>query len=76
MAYHDAMIAKWATLSAGTTAQKLAQLNAATATGAAVPMVIAAHRCDGRRDARPAGHLSRNLVVRRLRLRRNRELQF
>jgi len=74
MAYHDAMIAKWATLSAGTTAQKLAQLNAATATGAAV--LIAAHRCDGRRDARPAGHLSRNLVVRRLRLRRNRELQF
>jgi hypothetical protein len=75
MAYHDAMIVKWATLSAGTTAQKLAQLNVATATGAADPM-IATHRCDGRCDASPAGHLSRNLVVRRLRLRRNRELQF
>ena len=31
MAYYDAMVAKWATLNPGTTANKLAQLNAATA---------------------------------------------
>lgn len=31
MAYYDAMIAKWGTLSPGTTAAKLSQLNAATA---------------------------------------------
>lgn len=35
MAYYDLMIAKWATLTPGTTANKLAQLNAATATGTA-----------------------------------------
>lgn len=39
MAYYDAMIAKWATLS-GTTAQKLAAINALTVAGPAVPMVI------------------------------------
>lgn len=33
MAYYDALIAKWATLTPGTTAQKLAQLNAITITG-------------------------------------------
>lgn len=33
MAYYDALIAKWATLTPGTTAQKLAQLNAMTVTG-------------------------------------------
>lgn len=33
MAYYDALIAKWATLTPGTTAQKLAQLNAVTVTG-------------------------------------------
>lgn len=37
MAYYDALITKWATLSPGSTAQKLAQLNAATGTGPAVP---------------------------------------
>lgn len=31
MAYYDAMVAKWATLNPGTTAAKLAQLNASTA---------------------------------------------
>lgn len=30
MAYYDALIAKWATLTPGTTAQKLAQINALT----------------------------------------------
>jgi hypothetical protein len=44
MAYYDAMIAKWATLNPGTTAAKLAALNAATATGAAIPMVIPTYK--------------------------------
>lgn len=34
MAYYDALIAKWATLTPGTTAVKLAQLNSITVTGA------------------------------------------
>jgi hypothetical protein len=33
MAYYDALIAKWATLTPGTTAAKLAQLNAMTVSG-------------------------------------------
>lgn len=33
MAYYDALIAKWATLTPGTAAQKLVQLNAMTVTG-------------------------------------------
>lgn len=33
MAYYDALVAKWATLTPGTTAQKLAQLNAIVVTG-------------------------------------------
>jgi hypothetical protein len=33
MAYYDALIAKWATLTPGTTAAKLAQINAMTVTG-------------------------------------------
>lgn len=33
MAYYDALIAKWATLTPGTTAAKLAQINALTVTG-------------------------------------------
>jgi hypothetical protein len=33
VAYYDALVAKWATLGAGTTAQKLTALNALTATG-------------------------------------------
>lgn len=39
MAYYDALIAKWATLTPGTTAQKLAQLNAMTVTGS-IPTTI------------------------------------
>ncbi len=41
MAYYDAMISKWNTLGAGTTAQKLAALNAATATGTAQKAILA-----------------------------------
>lgn len=33
MAYYDALVAKWATLTPGTTAQKLAQINAIVVTG-------------------------------------------
>jgi len=39
MAYYDALIAKWATLS-GTTAQKLAAVNAATVAAPADPAII------------------------------------
>lgn len=44
MAYYDALVTKWATLTPGTTAAKLAQVNAATATGAAVPMLIPTYK--------------------------------
>lgn len=41
MAYYDALITKWATLSPGTTAQKLAVLNAITvAKGSANPAIL------------------------------------
>lgn len=40
MAYYDALVAKWATLAPGTTAAKLAQINALTVTGAAIPMIV------------------------------------
>lgn len=40
MSYYDALIAKWATLSPGTTQQKLDQINALTVTGPAVPMIV------------------------------------
>lgn len=33
MAYYDALVSKWATLTPGTTAQKLAQINTSTLTG-------------------------------------------
>src|SRR5690348_13396070 len=39
MAYYDALIAKWATLT-GTTAAKLAAINVLTVTGPAKPMII------------------------------------
>lgn len=39
MAYYDALIAKWATLTPGTTAAKLAQINAMTASGS-IPTTI------------------------------------
>lgn len=41
MAYYDALVAKWPTLTPGTTAQKLAQLNALTvATGAPARCIL------------------------------------
>lgn len=40
MAYYDALIAKWATLNPGTTEAKLAQINALTVTGAAIPLIV------------------------------------
>lgn len=40
MAYYDALIAKWATLTPGTTAAKLAQINALTVTGDAIPLIV------------------------------------
>jgi hypothetical protein len=39
MAYYDALIAKWATLTPATTAAKLAQLNAST-TVVSVPALL------------------------------------
>lgn len=39
MAYYDALITKWSTLTPGTAAQKLAQLNAMTVTGS-IPTTI------------------------------------
>lgn len=44
MAYYDALIAKWATLTPGTTAAKLAQINAITVAGAAQAMIIPTYR--------------------------------
>lgn len=44
MAYYDALIAKWATLAPGTTAEKLAAINALTVTGPAIPMIIKTHQ--------------------------------
>jgi hypothetical protein len=40
MAYYDALIAKWAQAPAGTNDQKLAWVNAQTATGAAIRMIV------------------------------------
>ncbi len=40
MAYYDALIAHWPTLTPGTTAAKLAQLNGQTVAGAAVPAFL------------------------------------
>ena len=39
MAYYDALISKWATLTPGTTAQKLAQINSLTVAGS-IPTTI------------------------------------
>lgn len=40
MAYYDALIAKWATLSPGTTQQRLGVINALTENGPAQPMIV------------------------------------
>jgi hypothetical protein len=44
MTYYDALVAKWATLTPGTTAAKLSQINALTVTGTAVPMVVPTYK--------------------------------
>lgn len=41
MAYYDALIAKWPSLTPGTTAQKLAQLNALTVPATALKAILA-----------------------------------
>src|SRR4051812_16033633 len=38
--YYDALIAKWGTLTPGTTAAKLAQINAITVTGTAIKAIL------------------------------------
>lgn len=43
MAYYDALIAKWATLTPGTTEAKLAQINALMVTGPAIPLIVDSH---------------------------------
>jgi hypothetical protein len=50
MAYYDAFKAKWAQAPAGTTQQKLAWVNAQTATGAAIPMLVPATEIYNRVD--------------------------
>ena len=40
MAYYDALIAKWPTLTSGTTAAKITQINAIKVNGDAVPMIV------------------------------------
>ena len=44
MAYYDALIAKWPSVTGATTAAKLANLNSQTVTGSAVPMVIPTYK--------------------------------
>lgn len=44
MAYYDALVTKWGTLTPGTTANKLAQVNAATANGTATPMIVPTYK--------------------------------
>lgn len=43
MAYYDAFVVKWATF-AGSTNSKLAQVNAALATGPAIPMIVPTYK--------------------------------
>jgi len=50
MAYYDALIAKWAQAPAGTNDQKLAWVNAQTATGPAVPMIVSYYELYNRID--------------------------
>lgn len=44
MAYYDALIAKWGTLTPGTTAAKLAEINALTVPGPAAPLIVPTYR--------------------------------
>lgn len=42
--YYDPLIAKWPTLTPGTTAAKLTQINAITVAGAATPMIVPTYK--------------------------------
>lgn len=44
MAYYDALVAKWGTLTPGTTAAKLTQINSITVSGSAVTMVVPTYK--------------------------------
>lgn len=44
MAYYDALAAKWATLTPGTTTAKLTQINAATVTGTTITMIVPTYK--------------------------------
>lgn len=44
MSRYDALIAKWATLTPGTTDQKLTQVNGLTVNGTATPMIVPTYR--------------------------------
>lgn len=59
MAYYDALIAKWATLS-GTTQQKLDAINALTVTGSAEPMIIPTYSIYNLIDPTEWGSVSAN----------------
>lgn len=58
MAYYDALITKWATLTPGTTAAKLAQINALTVAGQAISMVIPTYKIYNLIDAAEFGALT------------------
>lgn len=57
MAYYDALIAKWATLT-GSTASKLSQINALTVAGPAAPLIVPTYRIFNVLDATEFGALS------------------
>lgn len=51
MAYYDALIAKWATLTPGTTVDKLAQINALTVPGPNAQLILPTYRIYNVMDA-------------------------
>lgn len=64
MAYYDALITKWATLTPGTTAAKLAQINAITVAGPAAALLIPTYRLFNVIDPTEFGALSAALQQR------------
>lgn len=64
MAYYDALIAKWATLTPGTTQQKLDQINAITVAGPTAPLVVPTYRIFNVIDPTEFGALSAALQQR------------
>lgn len=51
MAYYTALISQWALLTPGTTAAKLAQINALTVAGPAAPLIVPTYRIYNVMDA-------------------------